>query len=114
MSNFERIEKLANLNSGAVEELFEVELKKVLNNLGDINTSYKTAREINIKISFKMTNESRESAETKVALTSKMAPQKAHEANILLEFNGSSVEAFSKKPEVQPDLKNITPINKEM
>lgn len=114
MSNFEQIEKLANLNSGAVEELFEVELQRILNNLGDINTSYKTAREINIKISFKMTNESRENAETKVAVTSKLAPQKAHEANILLEFNGKDVEAYSKKPEVQPELDNITPISKEV
>ncbi len=114
MSNFEPIEKLANLNQGAIEELFEVELKRVLNNLGDINTSYKTGREINIKISFKMTNESRENAETKVAVTSKLAPQKAHEANILLEFNGKNVEAFTKTPEVQPELENISPIREEM
>ena len=37
VSRFEQIEKLTNLNHGAIEELFAPEFKRVLNNLADNN-----------------------------------------------------------------------------
>lgn len=108
MSRFEQIENLANLNHGAIEELFEPELKKVLNNLADNNTSWKSAREINIKVKFRLTNEARENAVTEVSVASKVAQPKAHEANVFLDFDGKNVIALSKKEEAQPDLPNVS------
>jgi len=111
-SKFKEVERLANLNNGAIEELFLPEMKKLLNNLGDENTSYKSAREINIKIKFRLTNESRENAVSEVSVSSKLAQPKAHEANIYLENTGSGVIALTKEPEIQPELENITPFKK--
>ncbi len=113
-SSFKEVEVLANLNNGAIEEMFQPELQKVLNNLGDSNTSWKQAREINIKVKIRLTNEARENAVTEVSVVSKVAPSKAHESNIYLENTGHGVLALFKEVEVQPDLDNITPISKEM
>jgi len=104
MSNFQEVEVLANLNNGAIEELFAPELQKVLNNLADNNTSWKVGRELNIKIKFRLTNKSRDNAVSEVSVSSKIAQPKAHESNIYLESDGKNILALTKKPEVQPEL----------
>jgi hypothetical protein len=111
-SSFKEVEVLANLNNGAIEELFAPELQKVLNNMGDSNTSFKSAREINIKIKFRLTNESRENAVSEISVSSKIAQPKAHESNIYLENTGHGVLALFKEPEVQPELENVTEFKK--
>lgn len=110
--SFQEVEALANLNSGAIEELFKPELQKVLNNLGDNNTSWKVAREINIKIKFRLTHESRENAVSEVSVASKLAQPKAHEGGIFLENTGKGIIALVKEPEHQPELPNVTEFKK--
>ena len=72
---------LENLNSGAISDLFENELEKMLANIADPNTKAETMREITIKIKVKP-NESRESAVTQITVTDKYAPIKPHEGFI--------------------------------
>lgn len=112
VSRFEQIEKLTNLNHGAIEELFAPEFKRVLNNLADNNTSWKAGREINIKVKFRITDESRENMISQVSVSSKVAHPKAHESNVFLDFDGKDVIALSKKEESQPDLPNVTEFKK--
>ena len=109
--SFKEVEVLANLNNGAIEELFVPEFKKVLDNLGDDNTSWKTIREINIKIKLRLTHESRENAVSEVSVVSKLAPSKAHEGSVFLENTGKGIIALVKEPEIQPDLPNVTYFN---
>ena len=79
MSNdFTEVEKLAKMHNGAIEELFAPELQKVLNNLADTNTSWKTGREINIKVKFRLTNEARGNAISEVSVSSTIAQPKAN------------------------------------
>ena len=112
MSKFKKVEGLAGLNQGAVEELFDPELKKVLNNLADNNTSWKAGREINIKIKLRLTSESRDNAISEVSISSKLAQPKAHESNVFLDFDGKDVIALSKKEDNQPELINVTEFKK--
>lgn len=110
--SFQEVEVLANLNNGAIEQLFAPELKKVLDNLGDSNTSWNVAREINIKIKFRLTHESRENAVSEVSVASKLAQPKAHEGGIFLENTGNGIIALVKEPEKQPDLPNVSEFKK--
>ena len=41
---------LENLNGGAIQELFDVEWKKIVDNIADLNTKPDAAREITIKV----------------------------------------------------------------
>jgi len=104
---------LANLNSGAVEELFDAELKKLLANIADPNTKAELVREITIKIKVRP-NETRESAITQIAVTGKYAPIKPHEGFVLFGNDGAKITAYTadvKQPElIEPD--NVTPFKK--
>ena len=64
---------LANLANGGAEEVFQREQKKVLDNIADVNTDYKTPREITIKVKF-LPNEKRDGAAMIVQATSRLAP----------------------------------------
>lgn len=50
---------LSNLERGAIEELFQIYLQKVLESIHDINTPATKARVISIQIAFKPTTEAR-------------------------------------------------------
>lgn len=63
---------LNTIASGALAELFDAELAKVLGNIQDINTDAKAKREINIKLVFAPT-EDREMTDVKVSCSSKVA-----------------------------------------
>lgn len=48
---------LASIGNGAAMELFDRELKRVIANIGDVNTSSSAARGINIKVTIKPDND---------------------------------------------------------
>lgn len=66
---------LENLLNGVSEEKFQTELKKVKENIADINTDWKKPREINIKISLQ-TDEKRETVKCEVSAASKLIATK--------------------------------------
>lgn len=63
---------LSQMAGGALQEKFNREITKVIENMQDPNTSYSTARSINIKITFKQ-GEERDDAKVDIAVTSKLA-----------------------------------------
>lgn len=84
-------------------DLFEEEFDKLLRNVADDNTDADKVREITIKLAVKP-NKTREKADTKVTVTSRLAPLKAHESMIVLSSDGKKVSAFTLTPEKQPEL----------
>jgi hypothetical protein len=62
---------LSTLAEGAVLELFQAELNKVLDNIADVNTDPEAKREISIKVRI-APNEKREMADVVVDVTSKL------------------------------------------
>lgn len=108
--SFTEVVNLQDVNNGAVTDLFNDEFKKVLNNLADENTSWKTQREITIKLKVKLNSEERNTAATLVEVVSKLAPPKANEAIVHLDFDGRDVQAFTREQAKQLDLDNITNI----
>lgn len=85
---------LENLNGGAVKELFEEELKKVLVNINDINVEADFAREILIKVKIKPSKD-RRAAITSVQAMSKLAPVCANQGSMFLAFNGNKPIAYA-------------------
>ncbi len=72
----EELVTIASIGNGAILELFERELKRVLANIADVNTSPKAMREITIKVSLKPDDESRGVAAATLEVKSKLAPAK--------------------------------------
>ena len=66
--------ELKNLAGGAVQEQFARAFEKVVANLQDPNTPYKSGREITIKLKFEQ-NERRDDVKCAVSVCEKLAPQ---------------------------------------
>ena len=64
--------ELSKMAGGALQEKFNREITKVIENMQDPNTPYSTARSINIKITFRQ-GEERDDAKVDIAVTSKLA-----------------------------------------
>ena len=109
-SSFQEVVTLDQVNNGAISELFKVEHQKLLNNLADENTSWKTQREITIKLKVKLTSEERTNAVSMVEVTTKTAPPKPNEQIIALSSDGRNVSAYAQKPAEQKEFDNITNI----
>lgn len=105
---------LANLAGGAVQELFEEELGKVLRNVADVNTEAEATREITIKIRI-APNEERRIADAGVAVTSKLAPIKRVTTVLYLGRHKGEMVAVESDPkqrglfENKPDIKPAEP-----
>ncbi len=65
--------KLSTLAGGALDEQFGNSVRKVLNNMRDVNTPYKKTREINIKLKFTQ-NEQRDDIQIDALVSEKLAP----------------------------------------
>ena len=77
---------LTNLSSGAVVEQFNTELQRVWDNIADPNTDPDAAREIQIKVKFKPSDE-RGVVDIKVSASTKLAPAEPVETMAYLEKN---------------------------
>lgn len=110
-ASFTEVVSLEDVNNGAVGELFQEEFKKLLKNLADENTSWKTQRGVTINLKVKLNSEVRDSATTLVEVTTKLAPPKANEAIVYLDTDGRDVFCLAKKNDPkQMELDNITNI----
>jgi hypothetical protein len=108
-----RMVTLDTINSGAVIDLFTEEFDKLLANIADENTDSDKTRSITIKLSVKPKKD-RSKADTKVEVTSRLAPLKPHESMIVLSSDGKKVQAFTiddakqqELPEVEPNVRTF-------
>lgn len=67
---------LQDMVGGALNEKFQNSLKRVMENMQDVNTPYKDKREINIKMTF-VQNEARDNVMAEIKVTEKLASQAA-------------------------------------
>jgi len=115
----EQIVSLKNLSGGAAIELFDIELAKVVADIGDINTSGKVVREINLKVRI-APDEGREQALVSVECKSKLAGRRGVGTKIFFGQVGGvgervAVEAdlnqknlFDKKPNEPLKLREVS------
>lgn len=66
--------ELKDLVGGALQEKFSKSFEKVVDNLQDVNTSFKVKRKITISLDFTQ-NEARDDVHVDVAVVEKLAPQ---------------------------------------
>lgn len=92
-----KVLKLSDFNGGIIDDLFQEEFDKVLENIADDNTSPKASREINIKITIKP-DEARGFATTRIDVKSKLANVEPSAGSIALSFDGRRVSAFTSDP----------------
>ena len=101
---------LDNLSDGAVKELFQTELDKVILNIQDPNTDATKAREITLKFKV-IPNETRDKASIEVYPSSKLAPARAIGVTAFIGMsNGAGVAAEYRRPQ-QLDMLPQTPAN---
>lgn len=72
---------LTTLGRGAAEELFQRELDRVIGNITDLNTPWKTKRTITLKVAFSP-DENRETADVEVICTSKIPAAKGAKTTV--------------------------------
>ena len=107
----ENLEKLtlSNLGDGVAEEQFQFELKKVLENILDINTDYKKPRTITMKITIRPT-EDRDSASVFVETKSTVSPISPYATAIFLGREGNQAVCIEHKKPVQLGLFDEQPM----
>ena len=66
--------ELKDLVGGALQEKFSKSFEKVVDNLQDVNTSFKVKRKITISLDFTQ-NEARDDVHVDVSVVEKLAPQ---------------------------------------
>ena len=81
------------LNNGAMEDMFQNELDRVLRNINDLNCKSTAMREIKIVLKITPT-EDRQMAQTSLAVTSKLAPIEPHGGSVFLSFRNNKPKAF--------------------
>lgn len=84
---------LSTIKSGALEEIFQDELEKVIENIKDVNTNAKTKRTIDIKLTF-VPSVDREDVQTVFQVKSKLAPFEAQEAHVYISKEDGENVAF--------------------
>lgn len=85
---------LQNLVGGALQEKFERAFEKVVDNLQDLNTSFKVKRKISITLSFDQ-NETRDDVSVSVDVAEKLAPQKGMETKFNIGKDLKTGEVFA-------------------
>ncbi len=97
--------KIEEIGHGVIAEKFEDELTKVVENITDINTEAKPAREVIIKVKIKPDPEDRTYCEMEVAATSKLAPVKAYVSKLSVGLDRRTGEVAAEEiVSMQPQL----------
>lgn len=109
----EELVTLASIANGAAMELFEHELKRVIANIWDVNTSPKKKRQILIKVDIQP-SETREIGYYNVEVSAKLASVKPVESTMYFGKKDGELVAVQSNPQ-QPGIfdkekSNITPL----
>jgi hypothetical protein len=112
--------KLGEIGGGALQERFEMEFDKVMENIMDRNTDYKPVRKVTLTVAIK-TNEDRTVAEMSYSVKSTVAAPKTLTTNVLFDRDPDTgkpiAREFGKQIPGQQAMviDNVTPIKaKEM
>lgn len=84
---------LTTLQHGAVIDMFNEEFQKVLCNIADDNVKADATREITIKVSIKP-DKTRQTAATKIDVTSRLAPVKSADGMMFIGRDGANLVAY--------------------
>jgi hypothetical protein len=101
VEGFEKV-SLANLANGAALERVDAELERVLDNVADVNTKVKVAREIVLKIKI-VPSQDRSIGQVKIQCSSKLAGMEEAEHTIEFGQEGRKQVAYQRKGR-QPEL----------
>jgi hypothetical protein len=93
---------LATVNKGAMVDLFNEALEKILDNIADENYPAEVIREITLTLKIKP-GENREVANTQCHLKTKLANLKPIEDFVVLSYDGKNIKAYQTDPK-QMDL----------
>jgi hypothetical protein len=88
---------LGNICGGAVEEIFQRELKTVLENIADVNTDAEGKRKIIFEFAISPF-EDRSGAQVEFACTSKLVPTDKVKGTMFLAHRGKSIIAIPNNP----------------
>ena len=103
---------LKDIANGAVQELFENELDKILENIKDPNTSLKKARKLMINFTFKPLQDDRDIVSVDINTKSTLAQVEGVATQILIDKDGNRLSAVEfnkntmKGQQVLEDLSN--------
>lgn len=109
---------LISLGGGALVELFDIELERVLKNIEDPNTDPKGTRTITMKVTFRP-NEERSISDVHIAAASKLASIKPTSTIVYMGRKGGKTMAVESNPQQTglfdspkpvPAPANVTPI----
>lgn len=84
---------LKDIANGAVQELFENELNKILENIKDPNTSLKKARKLTINFTFKPLQDDRDIVSVDINTKSTLAQVEGVATQILIDKDGNKLSA---------------------
>lgn len=105
--------RLAELVGGALQEKFAKSFERVLENMLDSNTPYKTRRSITIKLSFDQ-NEQRDDVKVHIDVAEKLAPQGGIETSFAMGRNLKTgeimVEEYGKQIKGQLSFNDVQPL----
>lgn len=94
---------LSSLQNGVVLDMFNEEFGKVMRNIADNNVKPDAVREITIKVSIKP-DKTRQSATTRVDVSSKLAPVKSTDGMMFIGFDENNEPAAYEDNFNQPEL----------
>lgn len=97
---------LSTIKDNGLEEVFQVELEKVLENIGDLNTKAVKERTIDIKLKFKPTND-RDDIRISFEVKSKLAPYEEQTTSVYIGKEDGTLVAYEHEKGV---LKNQIPL----
>lgn len=89
---------LETIAGGAVVELFQAELARVLENMADINTDPEAKRTITLSVEFKPEGVKRDNADVKVKCTSKLAGILTINSQIYMGMHNGELVAVENDP----------------
>jgi hypothetical protein len=88
---------LETLNSGAIIDLFDVEWRKLLNNMQDPNTKPDAVRKVKIEIAVKPSKD-RQNASTSVSVKASLSDVVPHVASIVIGVKNGEAQAYAFDP----------------
>ncbi len=88
---------LENLGNGAIPEMFQAALNRVLKNIGDVNTEWKAKRSITIETGFAPFDD-RSGADISLAVNVKLAQSRRASTRMFMAYRGEDVRAYPQHP----------------
>jgi hypothetical protein len=97
----EHVVSLTSLNQGAAIEMFDTEIKKVVENIADLNTPAKAKREITLKVTF-LPDEERKQGAVAIVVTCKLPGHRGSSTTVW--FGRKNGERFAVESDPSPGL----------